>query len=298
MRKRSRLRPLRTLTPCSTSISSTPWRSAASCCSSATASAGCCRCWRATTCRRRSSAGCWWPRRCSSPGRAASTLVTFDTRLQAPLMIAFFTTVGFGASLSLLQGRRAAGAALLAARDGARGASRTSSASLIALPLGHASAVRRAERIGDADRRTGDRPGVRAGVRAGGRARRRDGRGRRGDGRHRRRAGSSAGRSARCSIERYKLRQPRAAPVAPRRRRSPRRSSRTSCRAGADRAPPGEDKESYALLKALVVILVAMWIGSLGQRAGSTCRSASRCRPTSARCWSPRSSATSTMRPG
>jgi glutamate:Na+ symporter, ESS family len=30
-------------------------------------------------------------------------LVTFDTRLQAPLMIAFFTTVGFGASLSLLK---------------------------------------------------------------------------------------------------------------------------------------------------------------------------------------------------
>jgi glutamate:Na+ symporter, ESS family len=27
-------------------------------------------------------------------------------------------------------------------------------------------------------------------------------------------------------------------------------------------APPGEDKESYALLKALVVILVAMWLGS------------------------------------
>ena len=37
------------------------------------------------------------------PGRAASTLVTFDTRLQAPLMIAFFTTIGFGASLSLLR---------------------------------------------------------------------------------------------------------------------------------------------------------------------------------------------------
>src|SRR5688572_6987607 len=30
-------------------------------------------------------------------------LITFDTRLQAPLMIAFFTTVGFGASLSLLR---------------------------------------------------------------------------------------------------------------------------------------------------------------------------------------------------
>jgi glutamate:Na+ symporter, ESS family len=32
--------------------------------------------------------------------------------------------------------------------------------------------------------------------------------------------------------------------------------------AGAD-APPGEDRESYALLKTLVVILVAMWIGGL-----------------------------------
>src|SRR5215212_4234024 len=31
------------------------------------------------------------------------TLATFDTRLQAPFMIAFFTTVGFGASLSLLK---------------------------------------------------------------------------------------------------------------------------------------------------------------------------------------------------
>src|SRR6185503_19891200 len=30
-------------------------------------------------------------------------LVTFDTRLQVPFMIAFFTTVGFGASLSLLK---------------------------------------------------------------------------------------------------------------------------------------------------------------------------------------------------
>jgi ESS family glutamate:Na+ symporter len=32
------------------------------------------------------------------------TLLTVDTRLQVPLMIAFFTTVGFGASLSLLRG--------------------------------------------------------------------------------------------------------------------------------------------------------------------------------------------------
>jgi ESS family glutamate:Na+ symporter len=32
-----------------------------------------------------------------------ATLVTFDTTLQSPLMIAFFTTIGFGASLSLLK---------------------------------------------------------------------------------------------------------------------------------------------------------------------------------------------------
>ncbi len=31
------------------------------------------------------------------------TLLTFDTTLQTPLMIAFFTTIGFGASFSLLK---------------------------------------------------------------------------------------------------------------------------------------------------------------------------------------------------
>jgi ESS family glutamate:Na+ symporter len=37
-------------------------------------------------------------------GRGAGvTLVQFDTALQVPLMIAFFTTIGFGASLSLLK---------------------------------------------------------------------------------------------------------------------------------------------------------------------------------------------------
>ncbi len=39
----------------------------------------------------------WW-------GRSRGlTLVQLDTTLQAPLMIAFFTTIGFGASLSLLR---------------------------------------------------------------------------------------------------------------------------------------------------------------------------------------------------
>ena len=32
-----------------------------------------------------------------------ATLVTFDTTLQTPLMIAFFTSIGFGASLGLLR---------------------------------------------------------------------------------------------------------------------------------------------------------------------------------------------------
>ena len=31
------------------------------------------------------------------------TLVRFDTTLQSPLMIAFFTTIGFGASISMLK---------------------------------------------------------------------------------------------------------------------------------------------------------------------------------------------------
>ena len=38
---------------------------------------------------------------------AGVSLVTFDTRMQTPLMIAFFTTIGFGASLSLLRGEQA-----------------------------------------------------------------------------------------------------------------------------------------------------------------------------------------------
>ncbi len=57
------------------------------------------------------------------------TLVQFDTTLQSPLMIAFFTTIGFGASLSLLQDRRAAGAALLPAAPLSSPSCRTSSAS-------------------------------------------------------------------------------------------------------------------------------------------------------------------------
>ena len=43
------------------------------------------------------------------------TLAQFDTTLQTPLMIAFFTTIGFGASVSLLKHGRPAGAAVFRA---------------------------------------------------------------------------------------------------------------------------------------------------------------------------------------
>ena len=84
----------------------------------------------------------------------------------------------------------------------------------------------------------------------------------RGDGRHRQRAGSSAGRSARSSSSatgcagRAPARRHDDAPLAAHIVEEQLR------RAGGAAAPAGEDKESYALLKALVVILVAMWMGS------------------------------------
>ena len=59
-------------------------------------------------------------------------------------MIAFFTTVGFGASLSLLKVGGPQVLIFFAALARSWRCCRTSSASLLALPLGHAPAVRRA----------------------------------------------------------------------------------------------------------------------------------------------------------
>src|SRR5207237_7564955 len=63
-------------------------------------------------------------------------------------------------------------------------------------------------------------------------------------------------------IERYKLRRPlrhpghELAPIAA-------QIVEDQLSSPADSVtPPGEDKESYAMLKALVIILVAMWMGS------------------------------------
>ena len=146
-------------------------RSAASCSSSATASAAC----PAARPLQRAGAG---DRRAAGgrrPDVARSRGV--DARhlrhaLQTPMMIAFFTTVGFGASLSLLRVGGPQVADLLRRlarwpRRAERHRRRRGDAARAA------PAVRRAGRVGDADRRAGDRAGVRAAVRAGRRARRR-----------------------------------------------------------------------------------------------------------------------------
>ena len=112
--------------------------------------------------------------------------ITFDTALQPPLMIAFFTTIGFAASLSLLRVGGPQVAALLPARGGDCGGPEHRRGRNGQAPR-PASADGRARRIGDADRRARYRPGVRAGVRRGGRSRRRHARGRVRDGGHRRR---------------------------------------------------------------------------------------------------------------
>ena len=186
------------------------------------------------------------------------TLATFDTRLQAPFMIAFFTTVGFGASVSLLKVGGPQVVLFLLLCDGARRCPERHRHP-DRDPDGHAPAVRRPERVGDADRRPRDRPGVRAGVRGGGRAGRRDGRDRRGDGRHR--LGWADRRAGRNDPDRA---LPAAAP-AREAHHDPRLATQIVEDQIGERAastPAGEDKESYALLKALVVILVAMWAGS------------------------------------
>jgi ESS family glutamate:Na+ symporter len=187
-------------------------------------------------------------------------LVSFDTRLQVPFMIAFFTTIGFGASLSLL---KVGGpqvllffllCTMLAVLQNVVGV-------LIAVPMGMhplfgvlngsvtltggpATGLAFApafEAAGVAGASTVAIASAMVGIVSG---------------------GLVGGPVGTVLIERHKLRrrvgQPRheeppiAAQIVEAQMHEP----------PADAAPPGEDKESYALLKALVVILLAMWIGS------------------------------------
>jgi ESS family glutamate:Na+ symporter len=187
-----------------------------------------------------------------------ATLATFDTRLQAPFMIAFFTTVGFGASLSLL---KVGGpqvvlflllATVLAVLQNVIGV-------LIALPMGMhplfgvlngsvtltggpATGLAFApafEQAGVPGAATVAVAAAMVGIVSG---------------------GLIGGPVGTILIDRYQLRQrksavhhvpPIAAHIVEDRLPEP-----------SPAAPPGEDKESYAILKALVVILIAMWGGS------------------------------------
>jgi ESS family glutamate:Na+ symporter len=188
-------------------------------------------------------------------------LVAFDTRLQTPFMIAFFTTVGFGASVSLLRvgGPQVMVFLLLST---ALAIAQNAVGILIAMPLGMhplfgvlngsvtltggpATGLAFApafEQAGVPGAATVAIAAAMVGIVSG---------------------GLIGGPVGTILIERHHLR-----------RRGAQAAAETEPPLAAQiveeqlhesippPAPSGEDKESYALLKALVVILIAMWIGS------------------------------------
>ncbi len=187
------------------------------------------------------------------------TLVTFDTRLQAPLMIAFFTTVGFGASLSLLkvggpqvliftllctvlaivQNVMGAGLAALLGQHPLFGVLNGS----VTLTGGPATGLAFAplfEKAGVPGASTVAVASAMAGIISG---------------------GLIGGPIGTLLIRRHRL----AKAQAPLRTDPPiaQQLAEGQFQEAAAATPPGEDKESYALLKALVVILAAMWAGSV-----------------------------------
>ena len=187
-----------------------------------------------------------------------AALMTFDTRLQAPFMIAFFTTVGFGASVSLLKvgGPQVVVFLLLAT---VLAVAQNVIGVIIAIPMGMhplfgvlngsvtltggpATGLAFApafEAAGVPGAATVAIAAAMVGIISG---------------------GLIGGPVGTILIERYRLRRPKREthhdpPIA---------TQIVEDQLGEPPAstPPGEDKESYALLKALVVILVAMWAGS------------------------------------
>lgn len=194
----------------------------------------------------------------------------FDTRLQAPFMIAFFTTIGFGASLSLLKvgGPQvvlffllSTGLALLqnvlgvvlavplgmpplfGVLNGSVTLTGGPATGLAFAPLFEQAGVQGAATVAVAAAMVGIVSGGLIGGPVGTLLIER----------HRlgRRRGAGATSADEASIE---SEVPLAAQLV----------EASLDRNQPDRAatPPGEDKESYALLKALVIILVAMWAGS------------------------------------
>ena len=186
-------------------------------------------------------------------------LATFDTRLQAPFMIAFFTTVGFGASVSLLKvgGPQVVLFLLLAT---VLAVAQNVIGILIAIPMGMhplfgvlngSVTLTGGPATGLAFAPAFEQAGVpgaasvaiaaaMVGIVSG---------------------GLIGGPVGTILIVRYGLRRSReevhhVPPIAT-------QIVEDQLREPPASTPPGEDKESYALLKALVVILVAMWAGSI-----------------------------------
>lgn len=191
--------------------------------------------------------------------RSELTPILFDTTLQTPLMIAFFTTIGFGASLSLL---RVGGplvviflvaSTIMAVAQNLLGAAVAAAlgeapllgvlAGSVTLTGGPATGLAFAplfEQAGVPGAATLAVAAAMVGIVSG---------------------GLIGGPIGTFLVERHGLKTPRRQPI---HSSPPLATSIVEERLGdaPARAPAGEDVEAYGLLKALVVILVAMWIGS------------------------------------
>lgn len=192
--------------------------------------------------------------------RRGVTLVRFDTALQTPLMIAFFTSIGFGASVSLLRvggplvliffvvstlaaiGQNVIGVlcAMLLGQSPLMGVLAGSvtltggpGTGLAFAPLFEAAGVPAAGTLAVA--------AAMVGIVAG---------------------GVIGGPLGTWLIARRRLAEPRAHPV-----EQPVLVAQNIVEAhmppAPARAPEGEDRESYALLKTIVAMLTAMWLGGL-----------------------------------
>lgn len=192
--------------------------------------------------------------------RRGVTVVTFDTTLQTPLMIAFFTSIGFGASVSLLRvggplvlvffgvstlaaiGQNVIGvicamalgqSPLMGVLAGSVTLTGGPGTGLAFAPLFEAAGVPAAGTLAVASAMVGIVVG-----------------------------GLIGGPLGTWLIARRRLAVPRTraagmpVPVA-------QNIVEAHMPAAAARAPEGEDRESYTLLKTLVVMLVAMWLGSI-----------------------------------
>lgn len=198
--------------------------------------------------------------------------MAFDTRLQAPFMIAFFTTVGFGASVSLLKvgGPQVAIffalSTVLAVLQNVVGIALAAPLGMhplfgvlngsVTLTGGPATGLAFAsafEAAGVPGAATVAVAAAMVGIVSG---------------------GLIGGPVGTLIIERYRLQPPAKRRSKKPGREAPRDSPAVAAHLveatldegidhrAASPTPAGEDKESYALLKALVIILVAMWAGS------------------------------------